>query len=55
MTYFGSSGAGPGESSKMDLIGNLSPGRYGIASFVPADEAGTPDYKKGLKAELTVK
>ena len=55
MTYFGSSGAGPGESSKMDLIGALSPGRYGIASFVPADEAGTPDYKKGLKAEFTVK
>jgi hypothetical protein len=55
MTYFASSGAGPGESSKMDLIGNLSPGRYGIASFVPADEAGTPDYKKGLKAEFTVK
>lgn len=55
MTYFGSSGAGPGESSKLDLIGNLPPGRYGIASFVPADEAGTPDYKKGLKAEFTVK
>lgn len=55
MTYFGSSGAGPGESSMMDLIGNLAPGRYGIASFVPADEAGTPDYKKGLKAEFTVK
>jgi hypothetical protein len=55
MTYFGSSGAGPGESSKMDLIGNLPPGRYGLASFVPADESGTPDYKKGLKAEFTVK
>ena len=55
MTYFASSGAGPGESSKMDLIGNLPPGRYGIASFVPADEQGTPDYKKGLKAEFTVK
>lgn len=55
MTYFGSSGAGPGESSRMDLIGNLTPGRYGIASFVPADEAGTADYKKGLKAEFTVK
>jgi hypothetical protein len=39
----------------MDLIGNLPPGRYGIASFVPNDEAGTPDYKKGLKAEFTVK
>lgn len=55
MTYFGSSGAGPGESAKMDLIGNLPPGRYGLASFVSNDEAGTPDYKKGLKAEFTVK
>ena len=55
MTYFGSSGAGPGESSKMDLIGNLPPGRYGLASFVPNDDQGTPDYKKGLKAEFTVK
>ena len=54
MTYFGSSGAGPGESAKLDLIGNLPPGRYGLASFVPADD-GTPDYKKGLKAEFTVK
>lgn len=55
MTYFGSSGAGPGEAAKMDLVGNLPPGRYGLASFVPNDEAGTPDYKKGLKAEFTVK
>lgn len=55
MTYFGGTGAGPGESAKMDMIGNLPPGRYGIASFVPSDEAGTPDYKKGLKAEFTVK
>jgi hypothetical protein len=55
MTYFGGTGAGPGESAQMDLIGNLPPGRYGIASFVPNDEAGTPDYKKGLKAEFTVK
>jgi hypothetical protein len=55
MTYFGGNGAGPGESAKMDLIGNLPAGRYGIASFLPADESGTPDYKKGLKAEFTVK
>jgi hypothetical protein len=55
MTYFAGTGAGPGESAKMDMIGNLPPGRYGIASFLPADEAGTPDYKKGLKAEFTVK
>ena len=55
MTYFGSSGAGPGETAKMDLIGNLSPGRYGLASFVPNDDQGTADYKKGLKAEFTVK
>jgi hypothetical protein len=55
MTYFGGNGAGPGASAKMDLIGNLPAGRYGIASFVPTDESGTPDYKKGLKAEFTVK
>lgn len=54
MTFFGGTGAGPGESAKMDLIGNLPPGRYGIASFLPADEAGTADYKKGLKAEFTI-
>ena len=55
MTFFGGNGAGPGETARMDIIGNLPPGRYGIASFVPADEQGTPDYKKGLKAEFTVK
>jgi hypothetical protein len=55
MTYFGGNGAGPGESARMDLIGNLPAGRYGIASFIPADESGTADYKKGLKAEFTVK
>jgi hypothetical protein len=55
MTFFGNTGAGPGESAKMDLIGNLPPGRYGMADFVPSnDEAGTPGYKKGLKAEFTV-
>jgi hypothetical protein len=55
MTFFGATGAGPGEAARMDLIGNLPPGRYGIASFIPAnDEAATPGYKKGLKAEFTV-
>jgi hypothetical protein len=55
MTFFGATGAGPGEAARMDLIGNLPPGRYGMASFVPSnDEAGTPGYKKGLKAEFTV-
>jgi hypothetical protein len=55
MTFFGATGAAPGEAAKMDLIGNLPPGRYGLASFVPAnDEAGTPGYKQGLKAEFTV-
>ena len=55
MTFFGATGAGPGEAAKMDLIGNLPPGRYGLASFVPSnDEAGAPGYKKGLKAEFTV-
>ena len=55
MTFFGATGAGPGESARMDLIGNLPPGRYGMASFIPtSDEAGTPGYKKGLKAEFTV-
>lgn len=55
MTYFGATGAGPGEAARMDMIGNLPPGRYGIASFVPSnDEAATPGYKKGLKTEFTV-
>lgn len=56
MTFFGATGAGPGESARMDLVGNLPPGRYGLASFIPSDDgAGTPGYKKGLKAEFTVR
>ena len=57
MTFFASTGAGPGKAAKMDLIGNLPAGRYGIVCFLPAsdDEAGTPHYKKGMKAEFTVK
>ena len=56
MTYFGGTGAGAGESSKMDLIGNLPAGRYGMVCFLPVanDDSGTPHYKKGMKAEFTV-
>jgi uncharacterized cupredoxin-like copper-binding protein len=55
MTFFGGTGAGPGESAKLDLIGNLPAGKYGVACFIPSnDEAGTPHYKKGMKAEFTV-
>ncbi len=56
MTFFGGSGAGPGETARMDLIGNLPAGRYGVVCFLPvaSDEAGTPHYKKGMKAEFTV-
>jgi hypothetical protein len=56
MTFFATTGAGPGESAPMDLIGNLPAGRYGVVCFLPvtADEAGTPHYKKGMKAEFTV-
>jgi hypothetical protein len=56
MTFFGGSGAGPGETARMDLIGNLPAGRYGVVCFLPvaSDETGTPHYKKGMKAEFTV-
>jgi uncharacterized cupredoxin-like copper-binding protein len=56
MTYFGGTGAGAGQSAKMDLIGNLPAGRYGLACFLPVanDQSGTPHYKKGMKAEFTV-
>ena len=57
MTYFGGTGAGAGQSAKMDLIGNLPAGRYGMVCFLPVanDASGTPHYKKGMKAEFTVK
>jgi hypothetical protein len=57
MTYFGGTGAGAGQSAKMDLIGNLPAGRYGMVCFLPVanDDAGTAHYKKGMKAEFTVK
>lgn len=56
MTFFAGTGAGPGHAAKMDLIGNLPAGRYGIVCFLPVsnDDAGTPHYKKGMKAEFTV-
>lgn len=56
MAFFAGSGAGPGTAARMDLIGNLSAGRYGVVCFLPVtnDEAGTPHYKKGMKAEFTV-
>jgi hypothetical protein len=55
MTFFGGTGSAPGEAAKMDLIGNLPAGRYGVVCFIPSnDEAGTPHYKKGMKAEFTV-
>jgi hypothetical protein len=57
MTFFATTGAGPGATAKMDLIGNLPAGRYGMACFLPVanDQSGTPHYKKGMKAEFTVK
>jgi len=57
MTFFANSGAAPGESAKLDLIGKLPAGRYGIVCFLPVagDEGGSPHYKKGMKAEFTVK
>jgi hypothetical protein len=56
MSFFASTGSAPGQSAKMDLIGNLPAGRYGLVCFLPVenDQAGTPHYKKGMKAEFTV-
>ena len=56
MSFFASTGSSPGQTAKMDLIGTLPAGRYGIVCFLPAanDEAGTAHYKKGMKAEFTV-
>jgi hypothetical protein len=56
MTFFAATGAGPGETAKMDIIGNLPAGRYGMVCFlsVGGDEANGPMYKKGMKAEFTV-
>jgi hypothetical protein len=56
MSFFASTGSAPGQSAKMDLIGNLPAGRYGMVCFLPVvnDEAGSPHYKKGMKAEFTV-
>jgi hypothetical protein len=56
MTYFASTGSGPGAAARMDLIGNLPAGRYGMVCFIPVngDDANGPHYKKGMKAEFTV-
>jgi hypothetical protein len=56
MSFFASTGSAPGQSARMDLIGNLPAGRYGVVCFLPVanDQAGTPHYKKGMKAEFTV-
>ena len=56
MTFFASTGAGPGQSAKMDLIGNVPAGRYGMVCFVPVanDQAGADHAKKGMKVEFTV-
>jgi hypothetical protein len=56
MTYFASTGSGPGAGAKMDLIGKLPAGRYGVVCFLPVngDDANGPHYKKGMKAEFTV-
>jgi uncharacterized cupredoxin-like copper-binding protein len=57
MTFFASTGSAPGESARMDLIGNVPAGRYGMVCFLPVadDTTGTPHYKKGMKAEFTVR
>ena len=57
MTFFASTGAGPGATAKMDLIGKLPAGRYGMVCYLPVngDDAQGPHYKKGMKAEFTVK
>ena len=56
MEFFAGTGAGPGTAARMDLVGNLPAGRYGVVCFLPVtdDQAGTPHYKKGMKAEFTV-
>lgn len=56
MAFFAGTGAAPGDVAKMDLIGNLPAGRYGVVCFLPVtdDQAGAPHYKKGMKAEFTV-
>ncbi len=57
MTFFADTGAAPGDGAKLDLIGKLPPGRYGMVCFLPVngDEANGPHWKKGMKAEFTVK
>ena len=56
MTFFASTGSAPGQSARMDLIGKLSAGHYGMVCFLPVngDDANGTHYKKGMKAEFTV-
>jgi hypothetical protein len=56
MTFFAGTGAGPGATAKMDLIGKLPAGRYGVVCFLPVngDDANGPHYRKGMKAEFTI-
>jgi hypothetical protein len=56
MTFYASTGAGPGQTARMDLIGKLPAGRYGMVCYlsVNGDDAQGPHYKKGMKAEFTV-
>jgi len=56
MTFFAATGAGSGQSARMDLIGNLPAGHYGMVCFLPVngDDANGPHWKKGMKAEFTV-
>ena len=57
MTFYAGTGAAPGNAAKMDLIGKLPAGHYGMVCFLPVngDDANGPNYKKGMKAEFTVK
>ena len=57
MTFYAGTGSGPGSAPKMDLIGKLPAGRYGVVCYLPVngDDANGPMYKKGMKAEFTVK
>jgi len=56
MSFFASTGSGPGGAAKMDLIGKLPAGHYGMVCFLPVngDDANGPHWKKGMKAEFTV-
>ena len=57
MAFFAGTGAGTGSAAKMDLIGNLPAGRYGMVCFLPVsgDDSQGPHWKKGMKLEFSVK